>query len=161
MMSNRLWLLFVLLVLAAAACRSGKRSAYEALADRINPLLIRLVPTITAMNEILGDSVGATEQVIALCKTADDTLSLLRDVREDDERIQGDYVAGLLRTSRVASALLDHRPVYCRPSNGDPLRLSSCRDWCREDWRLLVEAAGRLRVAAGKAGVEIVEISPQ
>lgn len=161
MISRRVWLLFVLIVLAATACKSGKRSAYEVLADRINPLLIRLVPTITALHAVSGDSDGATSRVIAICQTADEALSSLRDVREDDGRIQSDYDSSKPYTSEVARWLLDRRTVYCRSPNGDPLRPISCRDWCRDSWRLLVEAAGRLRVAAGKAGVEIVEISPQ
>lgn len=153
--------LIVLSALAAlAACGSRKKAAYVDLADQINPLLIRVRPTVVALHAIVGNSADATARVIEACKTADEALWLLRNVREDDERIRRDYDSGLLKISEVAAALLDHRPLYCRSPNGDPNRFTMCRDWCLDDWGQLVTAATRLRVAAGKEGVDIVSVAP-
>ncbi len=149
----------VVLTLMGPGCRSPKRSAYEAVAEQMNPLLLRVLPTATAMNAIVGDSTDATLGVIDVCTTADDALWILRDVREDDERIRRDYDSGKPRTSEIARRMLDSRAVNCPTPTAEPHRLTMCRNFCREMWGELALAAERLRAAASKEGVVIVLLS--
>lgn len=159
MTSTRLAALLAI-ALTASACKSDKHGAYETLADRVNPMLIRLVPTIAAISAIVGESPDATDQVISTCTGADTALGWLRSVREDDERIQRDYDDTKPRISEVARWLLESRASYCLPPNGQSHRLTMCRDWCRDMWRDLAEAATRLKISAAKEGVFVVSVSP-
>jgi hypothetical protein len=96
------------------------------------------------------DSPAATEKIIGLCKSADEALWKLRDVKFDIRNAS---------ISRHAGYLLDERNIYCLPPNGSSSRIQRCRDRCLELWGMLTTEVADLQVAAKAEGVEIVSLS--
>jgi len=131
------------------ACKSEEQKAYEQVARDANPILTMMRPTALALASIHGDDAAATAEIIRLCKSADEALWKLRDVR-----IPPGYMIAI-----HASYLLDERKMYCRPDNGDPLRVSDCRRQCLELWQLLISEVGDLQADASREGVELVLLS--
>lgn len=143
----------VLSVLSLAfACKSDEKKEYERVARDANPALAAMRPVaLTLLAAAAANDPATTAKIIETCKSVDQALSRLRNVRFDikDEGI-----------SRHAGYLLDERSLYCRPELGDGSRTQRCRERCLELWTMLVDEVATLRTAAAAEGVDIVSLSP-
>ena len=139
-------------------CKSEKEKAFERLAATTNPLLEAIKPTALELFEIKANDPSATAKIIKTCTSADELLWRLRNIKFDDDALSPDNQYP--RVSTYAEELLDTRGSFCRPDNGDVIRIQDCRKWCLETWEYLVSSVGDLQAAASREGVGIVSLSP-
>ena len=149
--------------LQAAASREGveivllssttKKQAYAHVALEVNPILTALKPTAALMLvdlPAMADTPASTEKIIATCG-ADPALRRLQGVKFDiQNRSIAEYAHGLLATPERA----------CRTSSDIDMSPEQCREYCVSVWRYLDQEVNKLRAAAGKEGVEVVQMFP-
>lgn len=133
-------------VVVFVACGSKRKDHMQAVADRVNPVIVQLqAPANTVLDPQKRSDVNA---VASACLAGISVAKPLAAIDFKDEYAGNDRQIGI---DDVMFMFSHDPPNYCPDGHHD----SDCADWCIKRYSELADAVDRLRSQAAKENVQI------
>lgn len=145
-------------------CASGKKAAYQRLADQVNPIFVTLILKVAAIKALGPGAQENDSRLAAACGGAEHELWRLSEIDFGrEEGIQS-------RLSFEASGLINFRYAMCgwpmtgalppsyKPVNGTDRVLGNCRWWCLDRWSHYTGVASEFEAGARAEGVYVIAL---
>ncbi len=147
----------IIAVMVTAACAPAKRQSFEDVADRLNPILVTMIPKVAAFASYASTADVTDPMLLRLCRAADAELERMSHVK-----LAKELDLDRRRTTVVedAASMLNQLEWGACWKASEQRMMTTCKWFCLDRWGHLRKVLIEFQAEAMAEGVRIYGLPP-